>query len=181
MAAREPISILVGGAGTGKTTSLQPIHAVTDANAVPVIQAALAGRAARRMTEATDKPARTIMAWETALKGGLKAGQSLVMCLQRRARGMAGGKAALDDRTLFLLKAAHHRQPVGLWAWRLVWHPVHTIMILNRQACPLPQPPPTVDLPKPSLPITIILCVSLLPQNAKNRAFMRGSICTVDR
>jgi exodeoxyribonuclease V alpha subunit len=79
MAAQEPVSILTGGAGTGKTTALKAIHALADAYGVPVIQAALAGRAARRMTEATSKPARTIMALENAIKAGLKADGSLVV------------------------------------------------------------------------------------------------------
>tara|TARA_R110002049_G_scaffold191082_2_gene360005 strand:+ start:5150 stop:7213 length:2064 start_codon:yes stop_codon:yes gene_type:complete len=79
MAVREPISILLGGAGTGKTTSLQAIHALTDAYGVPVIQTALAGRAARRMTEATGKPAQTIMALETAIKAGLKVNHGMVL------------------------------------------------------------------------------------------------------
>lgn len=79
MAAQEPVSILTGGAGTGKTTALKAIHALADAYGVPVIQTALAGRAARRMTEATGKPARTIMALENAIKAGLKADGSLVV------------------------------------------------------------------------------------------------------
>ncbi|MCA2008527.1 AAA family ATPase [Tritonibacter mobilis] len=79
MAAQEPVSVMSGGAGTGKTTALKAIHALADAFGVPVLQAALAGRAARRMTEATGKPARTIMSLERALKYGLQAGGSLLL------------------------------------------------------------------------------------------------------
>ncbi|MQY42795.1 AAA family ATPase [Epibacterium sp. SM1969] len=79
MAAQEPVSIMTGSAGTGKTTALKAIHALAEAFGVPVLQAALAGRAARRMTEATGKPAQTIVSMETALKGGLQAGGSLFL------------------------------------------------------------------------------------------------------
>lgn len=79
MAARSPVSILTGGAGTGKTTALKAIHHLAEAYGVAIFQAALAGRAARRMTEATGKPARTLMALENALKDGLRLENSLVI------------------------------------------------------------------------------------------------------
>lgn len=79
MAAQPSLCILTGGAGTGKTTALKAINFLADAFGVPVIQAALAGRAARRMTEATGKIARTLMALEIALKDGLNAEHSLVI------------------------------------------------------------------------------------------------------
>jgi exodeoxyribonuclease V alpha subunit len=79
MAATSAVSILTGGAGTGKTTALKAIHHLAEAYGVPVFQAALAGRAARRMTEATGKPARTLMALEIALKDGLPLEHGLVI------------------------------------------------------------------------------------------------------
>jgi exodeoxyribonuclease V alpha subunit len=59
-----PASLILGGAGTGKTTVLKALchvleHAGSDA---PIHQYALAGRAAQRMTQSTGRPAATIAA-----------------------------------------------------------------------------------------------------------------------
>lgn len=61
MAVTERISLLVGGPGVGKTTVLKAVHHVATAQQQTVHQAALAGRAARRMSETTGCPAMTIM------------------------------------------------------------------------------------------------------------------------
>jgi len=55
-------SLIFGGAGTGKTTVLKAIYAVFDAllPGLTIYQVALAGRAAQRMTEATERPSMTI-------------------------------------------------------------------------------------------------------------------------
>jgi len=63
MAVHQPLSILTGGAGTGKTTVLQVIHRVAEQVGVPVLQMALSGRAAQRMREATSRSASTIAAF----------------------------------------------------------------------------------------------------------------------
>ncbi len=63
IAVHQPLSILTGGAGTGKTTVLQVIHRVAEQVAVPVLQMALSGRAAQRMREATSRSASTIAAF----------------------------------------------------------------------------------------------------------------------
>jgi len=63
MALHQPLSVLTGGAGTGKTTVLQVIHRVAEQVGVPVLQMALSGRAAQRMREATGRPASTIAAF----------------------------------------------------------------------------------------------------------------------
>ncbi len=62
MAVKSPISVISGGAGTGKTTILQAILSVFDqlADDMPQFQVALSGRAARRMSEATGRNAVTI-------------------------------------------------------------------------------------------------------------------------
>lgn len=59
-AAHNWLTVVTGGAGVGKTTVLKAIYRVLDASGVRVFQCALAGRAAKRMQEATGKPARTI-------------------------------------------------------------------------------------------------------------------------
>ena len=57
------LSVLTGGAGTGKTTVLQVIHRIAEQIAVPVLQMALSGRAAQRLRETTGRPASTIAAF----------------------------------------------------------------------------------------------------------------------
>jgi exodeoxyribonuclease V alpha subunit len=49
MAVHYPLSVLTGGAGTGKTTVLQVIHDIAEQIGVPVLQMALSGRAAQRL------------------------------------------------------------------------------------------------------------------------------------
>jgi exodeoxyribonuclease V alpha subunit len=52
--------LILGGAGVGKTTVLKALHSVCERHGRVVIQMALAGRAAQRMREATQRPAYTI-------------------------------------------------------------------------------------------------------------------------
>jgi exodeoxyribonuclease V alpha subunit len=70
MALNRPVSILTGGAGTGKTTVLQVIHCIAEQVGVPVVQMALSGRAAQRMREATGRTASTIAAFLRAVEQG---------------------------------------------------------------------------------------------------------------
>jgi exodeoxyribonuclease V alpha subunit len=70
MALHQPLSVLTGGAGTGKTTVLQVIHRIAEQVGVPVLQMALSGRAAQRMREATGRPASTIAAFLRAAEQG---------------------------------------------------------------------------------------------------------------
>ncbi len=60
MATTEPVSALLGGPGVGKTTVLRAVHAICARSHRTVHQAALSGRAAQRMAEATGRPASTI-------------------------------------------------------------------------------------------------------------------------
>jgi exodeoxyribonuclease V alpha subunit len=54
------VLVLTGGPGTGKTTTVRAIVAVAKAAGLSIALAAPTGRAARRMTEATQEPSRTI-------------------------------------------------------------------------------------------------------------------------
>ena len=54
------VALLSGGAGVGKTTLLKALYRHFDAAGISVIQASIAGRAAQRMKEATQRPARTL-------------------------------------------------------------------------------------------------------------------------
>ena len=60
MAAANPFALITGGAGTGKTIVLKALYRVYDKMGLLIIQGAVAGRAAKRMNEATKRPATTI-------------------------------------------------------------------------------------------------------------------------
>jgi exodeoxyribonuclease V alpha subunit len=68
MAVDHPISILTGGAGVGKTTVLKAIRMVLEEVGCHVETIALSGRAAKRISEATGRPAMTIAAFVQAMR-----------------------------------------------------------------------------------------------------------------
>jgi exodeoxyribonuclease V alpha subunit len=59
-AASHNFALIAGGAGVGKTTVLKALYCMYDRAGIRVHQVALAGRAAKRMQEATGRPAATI-------------------------------------------------------------------------------------------------------------------------
>lgn len=61
-AAAGRMTVVTGGAGVGKTTVLKALYRVYDEAGVRVFQCALAGRATKRMQEATGRTARTLAA-----------------------------------------------------------------------------------------------------------------------
>lgn len=63
-------SVLTGGAGVGKTTVLRTVLRLAEQQSLPVLQMALAGRAAQRMAEATGHPAMTIAKFIAAARRG---------------------------------------------------------------------------------------------------------------
>lgn len=70
MAAMKPFSVLAGGAGVGKTTVLRVVIDIAKRLNRPVVQMALAGRAAKRMAEATGHEALTIARFLHQAKDG---------------------------------------------------------------------------------------------------------------
>lgn len=70
LAAAKPLVLITGGAGVGKTTVLRALYAVYDRVGIAVTQLALAGRAAKRMQEATGRPASTIANFLRSWKEG---------------------------------------------------------------------------------------------------------------
>lgn len=69
-AAANALCLITGGAGVGKTTVLKALYEVYDRAGVRVVQVALAGRAAKRMQEATGRSASTIASFLRGLKSG---------------------------------------------------------------------------------------------------------------
>lgn len=59
-AVMHPLMLITGGAGVGKTTVLKALYKTYDAAGIRILQVALAGRAAKRLQEATDRPANTL-------------------------------------------------------------------------------------------------------------------------
>ncbi len=70
MALASPVSMLVGGAGVGKTACLRGVNAAARRFGFRVVQLALAGRAAQHMTASTGQPAQTIASWLAAAAAG---------------------------------------------------------------------------------------------------------------
>lgn len=60
VAATHAFALVTGGAGVGKTTVLKAIYGIYDTAGIHIVQMALAGRATKRMQEATGRAAFTI-------------------------------------------------------------------------------------------------------------------------
>ena len=67
-ASNSALSLIVGGAGVGKTTVLKALYKVYDETKTRIFQVALAGRAAKRMLEATARPASTLASFVKTVK-----------------------------------------------------------------------------------------------------------------
>jgi exodeoxyribonuclease V alpha subunit len=68
LATEKSFVLITGGAGVGKTTVLKALYRVYDQAGIEVVQLALAGRAAKRMQEATGRAASTIASFLRAGK-----------------------------------------------------------------------------------------------------------------
>lgn len=73
------LSLIVGGAGVGKTTVLKALYEVYDETRTRIFQVALAGRAAKRMLEATGRPASTIASFLKTAKEDELAGRCVLV------------------------------------------------------------------------------------------------------
>ncbi len=71
LAADNAFVLITGGAGVGKTTVLKALYEIYDRASVNITQLALAGRAAKRMHEATSRPASTIANFIRNCKDGV--------------------------------------------------------------------------------------------------------------
>lgn len=77
--AANALSLIVGGAGVGKTTVLKALYKVYDETRTRIFQVALAGRAAKRMLEATGRPASTIASFLRTVKDDDLAGRCVLV------------------------------------------------------------------------------------------------------
>jgi exodeoxyribonuclease V alpha subunit len=77
--AANALSLIVGGAGVGKTTVLKALYKVYDETRTRIFQVALAGRAAKRMLEATGRPASTIASFLKTVKEDDLAGRCVLV------------------------------------------------------------------------------------------------------
>ena len=69
-ACAHPFACITGAAGVGKTTVLKALYEVYDRAGLRIVQLALAGRAAKRMQEATGREASTIASFIRSYKDG---------------------------------------------------------------------------------------------------------------
>jgi exodeoxyribonuclease V alpha subunit len=72
-------ALILGGAGVGKTTVLKAVHLTYDDAAIRILQVALSGRAAKRMAEATGRPATTLASFFANHRNDDLAGPSVVV------------------------------------------------------------------------------------------------------
>jgi exodeoxyribonuclease V alpha subunit len=79
LAADKAFTLITGGAGVGKTTVLKALYEVYDRAGVTITQVALAGRAAKRMQEATGRPASTIANFLRSWKDSSLSGRCVVV------------------------------------------------------------------------------------------------------
>lgn len=78
-ASANAFALIVGGAGVGKTTVLKAVHLAYDDAGIRIFQVALSGRAAKRMTEATGRPATTLASFFANHRDEDMAGPSVVV------------------------------------------------------------------------------------------------------
>jgi exodeoxyribonuclease V alpha subunit len=71
LALTAPLACITGGAGVGKTSVLTAVCALSETLGAPFYCLALSGRAARRIQEATGRPAQTIASWIHSVDAGL--------------------------------------------------------------------------------------------------------------
>ncbi len=123
------IALLSGGAGVGKTTLLKALYQHFYTAGVSVIQASIAGRAAQRMKEATQLPARTLASLLHSKDLQIADGQTIVVIDEASMLDVITMyrlcNALPEDVRLLLVGDADQLMPVGpgLVFHELVDHP----------------------------------------------------------
>lgn len=117
LANQHPFLCITGGAGVGKTTVLKTLYRLYKAVGVRVVQVALAGRAAKRMQEATGEAASTIASFLKNLRENSFEG-STVLVIDEASMvdiiSMSNICNVLPDHVrLVLVGDPHQLMPVG--------------------------------------------------------------------
>lgn len=110
------VTLLAGYAGSGKTTALRGLCEVAEALGRDLHLMALSGRAARRMTEATDRPARTIAGFLRQAAGQPPIPSSMVVIDEASMLDLATLwriVSAVGDASLVLVGDPAQLPPIG--------------------------------------------------------------------
>ncbi|MFT5051164.1 MAG: exodeoxyribonuclease V alpha subunit [Chlamydiales bacterium] len=96
-----PVGLLTGGPGVGKTTIVRFVASLAEANGLKVVLASPTGRAAKRLSEATGRPASTIhrMLGYQAEGGGFEHGTD---------KPIEAGLVLVDEISMLDVVLAHH-------------------------------------------------------------------------
>ncbi len=120
MALTKRVGMVLGGAGTGKTTGLKAIMWAVEKLQGTVHALALAGRAAIRMTEATGRPARTIAGFLAAAeRGDLELGGSDLVVVDEASMvdlplAYSLMRAIPEDARLLMVGDPYQLPPIGM-------------------------------------------------------------------
>ncbi len=107
-AARHGVFIMTGGPGTGKTTTVRAMIALFESAGMEILLAAPTGRAARRMTEATGREAKTIHRLLEVNAGAMERGPEHSYFYRNEDEPLEGDVIIIDETSmvdLFLMRS----------------------------------------------------------------------------
>ena len=133
MAVREPVGIITGGAGVGKTTVLKALCMFLERMSCQVLPIALAGRAAKRISELTGRKAMTIAAFLQGVKSAtLKIGfDALVVVDEASMLDLATlyrlARSAPDHVRFLFVGDPYQLPPIGFGLTFHLWADAQTL------------------------------------------------------
>lgn len=121
--AENDFAVVTGGAGVGKTTVLKCVYDVLDEQGYDIVQLALAGKAVRRVMEATGRKAMTLASFIKQMKeaeqsGGKGQARRMALVIDEASMvdliSFCGTTRLIDDSTkIILIGDPHQLPPVG--------------------------------------------------------------------